>query len=447
MLALTFAIISSAPACDIAGQWVLRGKRTPSRTGWWEATDFTGIKGVDFNVNWNIRHGPTGGNGTYVGTSGLRVEYTEGNPPVSYYQTGTFSPNCTAITWTTAAGAPAGLAGEWCKAWTVGCDSPTPPYGLTLSFLQTLGDNMVLQRAPAKAAVYGLYGPASAPKDAKVFVTVTNKASGSSYKVDAEINTVHQASDKTGYPGCTECPGPYSTWKALLQPTASGGDYTITVNCSSGCGGDPKYWGASITNVTFGDVWHCSGQSNMWLPLGNSFHRNDTLDSILSKGNYHNMRGMIGNSGNGNSVVSNPWMTAVAAASSPKISADRQTGGLMDFGAACWYFGQRITDLGVAAGDLTASGEAIPLGLINTAIGGQRIEEYQVNDTTSGPTTCAASAGAGSPEWNGRLFARMIVPFVDMTTFGFLWYQVHHRPATPLSKFPVRPPTLIAGRE
>ena len=157
----------------------------------------------------------------------------------------------------------------------------------------------------------------------------------------------------------------------------------------------------------------------MWLPLGNSFHRNDTLQSILTGSKYHNMRGMIGNSGNGNSIVSNPWMTALAAASA-KMSGDHQTGGLMDFGAACWYFGQKITDLGIEAGtDLTATGEPIPLGMINTAIGGQRIEEYQVNDTVSSPEQC----GGKPSDWNGRLFARMVMPFTDMTTFGFLWYQ------------------------
>jgi hypothetical protein len=157
----------------------------------------------------------------------------------------------------------------------------------------------------------------------------------------------------------------------------------------------------------------------MWLPLGNSFHRNDTLNGILTGGKYHNMRGMIGNSGNGNSIVSNPWMTALAAAQAVK-TADHSTTGLMDFGAACWYFGQKITDLGVAAGDLTSTGEPVPLGMINTAIGGQRIEEYQVNDTAHGPTGCG-----GKPSvWNGRLFARMVMPFVDMTTKGFLWYQV-----------------------
>ena len=90
----------------------------------------------------------------------------------------------------------------------------------------------------------------------------------------------------------------------------------------------------------------------MWLPLGNSFSRNKTLDAILTGGKYHNMRGMIGNSGNGNSIVSNPWMTALAAAQEV-TTADHSTTGLMDFGAACWYFGQRLTDLGTEAGDLT----------------------------------------------------------------------------------------------
>ena len=331
-----------------------------------------------------------------------------------WLEEGTFSPNCTAITF-----APNDrnvTAGHWCKAWTVGCDSPPPPYGLTMGFLQTLGDNMVLQRAPAKAAVYGVYGHEGvAPKTAKVTVTVTSDG-GASYSVDAEIGTVHQAKEDPNYAACTECPGPFATWKAFLKPTPAGGNYTIRAQCV-GCGGDPKYWNATITNVTFGDVWHCSGQSNMWLPLGNSFHRNDTLAAIKG-GRYRNMRGMIGNSGNGNSVASNPWMTALAAAEAVRTP-DHSTTGLMDFGAACWYFGEKITDLGIAAGDLTDAGDAIPLGLINTAIGGQRIEEYQVNSSTYSPTTCS---GPPSP-WNGRLFAKMIMPFVDMTTKGFLWYQ------------------------
>jgi len=419
MLALITRSALAAHSCDIAGEWALRGRTTPSRTGTFGATDLVNVPSVDFNVNFDIRHGSTGGNGTYVGAFGLRMEVISSG--VTTYQTGVFSANCTAITWDDATSKSA-TDGVWCLAWTVGCTSPPPPYGLTLGFLQTLGDNMVLQRAPAKAAVYGITGPqATVPKDASVVVTVTPTAGGSSYTVDAEMNTVHQAPGDPFYVGCTECDTPYSpyaTWKAYLNPTAAGGDYTITANCT-GCGGDPKYWGASITNVTFGDVWHCSGQSNMWLPLGNTFHRNDTMDAILKEGKYANMRGMIGNSGNGNSIASNPWMTALGAAQAVTNS-DNTVSGLMDFGAACWYFGQTITDLGVEAGNLTAEGAPVPLGLVNTAIGGQRIEEYQVNDTVSSPVQC----GGASSAWNGRLFARMVMPFVDMTTKGFLWYQV-----------------------
>ena len=75
--------------------------------------------------------------------------------------------------------------------------------------------------------MYGVYGPAGAPKDAKIAVTVVNNDGGASYTVDAELNTVHQAKSDPNYVACTECPGPYATWKALLPPTAAGGNYTI----------------------------------------------------------------------------------------------------------------------------------------------------------------------------------------------------------------------------
>ena len=83
---------------------------------------------------------------------------------------------------------------------------------------------------------------------------------------------------------------------------------------------------------------------------------------------------------------------------------------------ACWYFAQRLTD------ELEAAGApALPIGLTDTAIGGQRIEEYMVNDTTL--TACSHRTGENSPEWNGRLYGKQTLPFVDMTIKGWLWYQ------------------------
>lgn len=72
--------------------------------------------------------------------------------------------------------------------------------------------------------------------------------------------------------------------------------------------------------------------------------------------------------------------------------------------------------------ELEAAGKLIPIGVTDSAIGGQRIEEYMVNDTTL--TACSDRSGEASPEWNGRLFGSQTLPYVDMTIKGFLWYQV-----------------------
>jgi len=44
-------------------------------------------------------------------------------------------------------------------------------------------------------------------------------------------------------------------WKAVLRPTTAGGRYTITASTGK--------QSISLADVTFGDVFFCSGQSNM----------------------------------------------------------------------------------------------------------------------------------------------------------------------------------------
>ena len=145
--------------------------------------------------------------------------------------------------------------------------------------------------------------------------------------------------------------------------------YTITVVCT-GCAVNATQ---TISDVTFGDVWLCSGQSNMWLPVQNTFSRNDTVKAIQA-GKYGNIRVMDGNSGTKPNNVwppkygmpggSNPWKSAPQALEGG--SWDKNNFPLFQFGASCWYFAQNLVDLGVN----------IPIGLTDTAIGGQRIEEY-----------------------------------------------------------------------
>jgi hypothetical protein len=154
----------------------------------------------------------------------------------------------------------------------------------------------------------------------------------------------------------------------------------------------------------------------MWLPVGNSFAHNDTVANITA-GKYHSIRLTAGNSGDCPDSIQCPWLTASEAIVTPpkKGRGPAPVPPLFNFGAACWYFGQRLSD------ELEAAGKLVPIGLTDTAIGGQRIEEYMVNDTSM--TACSDRSGEKSPEWNGRLYGKQTLPFVDMTIKGWAWYQ------------------------
>ena len=110
------------------------------------------------------------------------------------------------------------------------CDSGAHCYAI--GFNSTFGDNMVLQQAPAAAAVFGTVTGATT----NVSVTVLDQASGASYSVSADV-------------------GQGGLWKALLRPAPAGGNFSITATatCSS------ESTSATIHNTTFGDVWYCAG--------------------------------------------------------------------------------------------------------------------------------------------------------------------------------------------
>lgn len=165
----------------------------------------------------------------------------------------------------------------------------------------------------------------------------------------------------------------------------------------------------------------------MWLPVSSSFTRNDTVSAIKA-GKYTNIRVMAGSSGTsvyaskggqvqtssdyGGEKGSNPWMTAEQSIATGASAANGGSYPLFQIGATCWYFAQRLAELGVD----------VPIGITNTAIGGQRIEEYMYNTSTS-IGKCSQRSGESTPWWDARLFATQVSPFVDMTVKGWLWYQ------------------------
>lgn len=196
---------------------------------------------------------------------------------------------------------------------------------------------------------------------------------------------------------------PDGTWIAYFPPQQPGGNYSITASCDSGCANTTK---ALLNSVTFGDVWYCAGQSNMWLPLHYTYSRNYTVANI-SQGHFDNIRLMAGDSQRGTSF---PWKTARQAIADGNETTP--TYSLFDFSAACWYFAEALTTT------LRAAGKPVPtLGLISTAIGGSMIEEWMLNETIA---TCSNLSLATH---NQMLYDQKVRPYLSMTVKGFVWYQ------------------------
>ena len=129
-------------------------------------------------------------------------------------------------------------------------------------------------------------------------VTVRDTGGGSSYTVAAVV--LGDTGSATFSVKCSN-PNPKTdrqpcwvanytaTWKAFLKPAAAGGDYTISATCTAGCTGDAERDTTSIERVTMGDVYVCSGQSNMQLPNLHSYSA-PTLREQMQSGAFARLR-------------------------------------------------------------------------------------------------------------------------------------------------------------
>jgi sialate O-acetylesterase len=296
-------------------------------------------------------------------------------------------------------------------------------------FSTGIDNDMVLQRAPAKAAVYG----SVLEVGATVEVTVEGGSSGA-YTVQAD--TIPVGNNNAVAPGGVTYA---ASWKALLKPAPAGGSLTITAKCTAGCGTGATRSSrdvASIERVTHGDVYFCSGQSNMALPLVHTFSAK-ALQAEMLAGKYDKLRffqfgGMkapsVGHQPTptytqhsgamtyspAGSAVSHSWFNATFVAAVPPTGDKHDLGPLMGMSATCVEFGRSLLDqLGPSAP---------PIGLVSSAVGGTTIESWSPNATTMQcQNTTVDAPTAGKPD--GSLFNGMACPFVNMTISGFVWYQ------------------------
>lgn len=120
----------------------------------------------------------------------------------------------------------------------------------------------------------------------------------------------------------------------------------------------------------------------------------------------------------GNMNVDQPWITVQDAVGGVQNESMPPHGGvpLDHFSSTCFYFGAALRD--------GLDDKTLPIGLIHTAWGGSMIEEWLTG------AEVAACRGADIADHNSLLWNTNVLPYLDMSVKGWVWYRKSD--ATPL---------------
>ncbi|RLD40555.1 MAG: 9-O-acetylesterase, partial [Bacteroidetes bacterium] len=136
-------------------------------------------------------------------------------------------------------------------------------------------------------------------------------------------------------------------WKVNLSPVVAGGPYELII---SGEQSD------TIKNVLVGEVWICSGQSNMEMAVEAEWGKIDNSKEEVANANYPNIRLFMVDKAMANTPQDNFTSSGWKECSPKTIS---------EFSAVAYLFGRKLhKDLNV------------PIGLIETAWGGTVVEAW-----------------------------------------------------------------------
>jgi sialate O-acetylesterase len=192
---------------------------------------------------------------------------------------------------------------------------------------------MVLQRAPQRAIVWG-FG------DADKLTTLRMKN-----KIYITISRAESANDLGE-----------SIWSVTLDPVFDEGPFDIHVT-------QPLANGTLVTiilhDVLFGDVWICSGQSNMQMAVSDIFN---ATEEISNAGNYPKIRVFTA----ALEPSDTPIEELLGIIENWSVASAESIGGpsFTYMSAVCWLYGRMIH---VAL-------DSRPIGLIATSWGGTAIE-------------------------------------------------------------------------
>jgi sialate O-acetylesterase len=182
------------------------------------------------------------------------------------------------------------------------------------------------------------------------------------------------------------------SWHLSFEPLPAGGPYTLTVRAAEEA--------VTLTNILCGDLWLCSGQSNMQMPV-------KEVSPTEQKA----------------ALVERPAVrlcsVAKSSSATPLPSADIQwrvytPESAREFSAvACFFVGELLKDPALAG---------VPLGVVDSSFGGTTCEGW-----IPGPALTAFNAHDLHDSMFGikpaNLYNAMIAPLGETKFKGVIWYQ------------------------
>jgi sialate O-acetylesterase len=194
---------------------------------------------------------------------------------------------------------------------------------------------MVLQRAPQRAILWG-FGDANQ--------STTLQMNNQIYRTISNAEPANELGE--------------SIWSITLDPVSDEGPFDIHVS-------QPLANGTLVTitlhDVLFGDVWICSGQSNMQMSVIDIFNATEEIENA---GNYPKIRVFTA----ARKWTPTPVEELVAIKENWSIASPQSIGGpsFQYMSAVCWLYGRMIHEgLG-----------GRPIGLVNTCVSGTPIEYW-----------------------------------------------------------------------
>ncbi|NXQ96189.1 SIAE acetylesterase, partial [Sagittarius serpentarius] len=292
-------------------------------------------------------------------------------------------------------------------------------------FASYYGDHMVLQKEPAGAVVWGYGEPGAA-------VTVALSGDGGLIvmKKTAQVK------------------GPSGTWTTVLDPMDQGGPYALTARQGSE--------NVTLRDIYFGDVWLCSGQSNMAMTV---LQIANASRELAAAARYPYVRVFAAAPACSDVELEDleridlPWSIPTAE--------NLGHGNFTYFSAVCWLLGRYLY-------------EALryPVGLVEAAWGGTPIEAWSSQralracglpadvgsscpvprcfwGVSSPPAASSISShSTSSPEAPRSpasvLWTAMTPPLLNMTLRGVAWYQGEANAFLHTDRYNCTFPALIA---